>query len=231
MVNNSNVPNYPLTENYQSRSPYNYVIDNPLKYVDPTGMEGEYIYDQLKDGTYKKREGVKNDGGDKFHTFINKDGSTTYVDLRKGTVAKIDKKEEKNTGVTYTLGGVFATPVGGLSFNVGMVYDEKGSGLVASGGIAVGFDLSIGFEITDTYSSGGKKIFMKDVRGESRSTNGSFIVFDYGEGGDHCGSSSNIFDREGTMQSYTTGVSVSPFLIGGSRQVEQTFTSLRFKYK
>ena len=40
----------PLAEKYQSWSPYNYVYNNPLKFVDPTGMEGEW-YPDPKDNT------------------------------------------------------------------------------------------------------------------------------------------------------------------------------------
>ncbi|MBK7094184.1 MAG: hypothetical protein IPH57_03640 [Saprospiraceae bacterium] len=38
----------PLAEKYGAWSPYNYVYNNPLKYVDPTGMEGEWYpeYDE-----------------------------------------------------------------------------------------------------------------------------------------------------------------------------------------
>jgi hypothetical protein len=40
----------PLVVKYQSWSPYNYVYNNPLKFVDPTGMEGEW-YPDPKDNT------------------------------------------------------------------------------------------------------------------------------------------------------------------------------------
>ncbi len=40
----------PLAEKFSSWSPYNYVYNNPMKFVDPTGMEGEWYpkYDEKK---------------------------------------------------------------------------------------------------------------------------------------------------------------------------------------
>ena len=71
---------------------------------------------------------------------------------------------------------------------------------------------------------------MNDIENERRSTNYGFLMLDYGEGGDHIGRSSNIFERQSTIQSYTTGVSVgSP--IGLTRQAKLTVTGDRFIYK
>ncbi|WP_299156479.1 DUF6443 domain-containing protein [uncultured Tenacibaculum sp.] len=44
----------PLTEDYYEWSPYNFVYNSPLKFVDPTGMGPETtIVEKLKDGKYK----------------------------------------------------------------------------------------------------------------------------------------------------------------------------------
>ena len=47
----------PLAEKYQSWSPYNYVYNNPLKFVDPTGMGPEDWYRNNKTGEYVWKEG------------------------------------------------------------------------------------------------------------------------------------------------------------------------------
>ena len=72
---------------------------------------------------------------------------------------------------------------------------------------------------------------MENIRGESRSDNYGLLFLDYEEGGDHIGDSSNIFERQSTIQSYTTGVSISYFPLAYSRQSTGTLTGVRFRYK
>jgi RHS repeat-associated protein len=75
----------PLSEKYQSWSPYAYVMNNPLKFMDPTGMfsthtneEGEVVavYDDGDNGVYKHEK--------------NADGGSV-------TKAQIDKRHKKST--------------------------------------------------------------------------------------------------------------------------------------
>ena len=68
------------------------MFGNPLIFTDPDGRAPEspdWIYDQQEDGSYARREGVENDGGENFHTFFNNDGTTVYVNTKEKTCSTI----------------------------------------------------------------------------------------------------------------------------------------------
>ena len=44
----------PLSEKYYSISPYVYVMNNPMKFVDPTGM----VIDSLSQGSWNDQKGI-----------------------------------------------------------------------------------------------------------------------------------------------------------------------------
>ncbi|EKU87630.1 RHS repeat-associated core domain-containing protein [Bacteroides oleiciplenus YIT 12058] len=83
----------PLAEKYYSTSPYVYCGNNPVRYIDPTGMlYTGYTVD--KDGYIQK---VNNEGGDKYDVLYNKDnyssakikdydtsGNKTGIQISKG---------------------------------------------------------------------------------------------------------------------------------------------------
>ncbi len=53
----------PLTEDYTSWSPYNFVMDNPIKFIDPDGRSvNSTIVEENEDGTYSVVGGDPNDG-------------------------------------------------------------------------------------------------------------------------------------------------------------------------
>ena len=87
-------------------------------FVDPDGKAPEHIYDQQEDGTYKKREGEKNDGGENFNTYHNNDGSVLYHNVKEGTFVTYNKRAaNKNDSVLRNGWTVFGLGLGDGSVN------------------------------------------------------------------------------------------------------------------
>lgn len=59
----------------------------------PDGRGPDWIYDQQKDGSYKRREGVANDGGANFHTYVNRDGTTHYYNQKENTFVTVKQSD------------------------------------------------------------------------------------------------------------------------------------------
>jgi RHS repeat-associated protein len=84
----------PLAEQRSWVSPYNYVQNNPVFRIDPTGaLDHDYIFDEQEDGSWKKREGVENDGGEYVHQFVHKNGMITTQKVLEGTVVTVNTRE------------------------------------------------------------------------------------------------------------------------------------------
>ncbi len=92
----------PKAESRPWLSPYNYCQFNPVLRIDPNGAL-DHIFDEQPDGSWKRREGVKNDGGNQHHTFVHRNGNTSYYDVRTnqmntvkaGTIEKATKQYQQ----------------------------------------------------------------------------------------------------------------------------------------
>jgi RHS repeat-associated protein len=138
----------PLAEKYPNISPYAYVANNPIRYIDP---DGRWIYDQVKDGSYKIRSGVKNDGGANVHTYNDRNGTVhtfnqkekTFVTIKPGQIEKAvaDRKEKTRSVIRKT--GEIINNIGDGIAAVGYVAAPftEGASLVVAG---VGEGISLG---------------------------------------------------------------------------------------
>jgi len=74
----------PLAEKYYSISPYAYVANNPLKYIDPTGMAYKYVYPNEEKGE---------EGG----YYINDDGEKVeWQEVQSWLMAQEDQKTDQD---------------------------------------------------------------------------------------------------------------------------------------
>ena len=219
----------PLASERSWVSPYNYVQNNPILRIDPTGAL-DWIYDQQEDGSYQRREGVENDGGENHHTFHNNDGTTTYVNTKEGTcvtvcqdeinqqVDELEVTKVHQIGITAAAGSP-----GGLTLSGGFAWDSKGN-LNPYGNIGFfhGLEVTAGVEYTQSRSKTNDSDFsIYSLEGTGVNYNGGLFFIDAGFGSDTQGNGNYSENKEATYNSYSGGLSLG-IPIGASRSVEQT---------
>ena len=108
----------PLAEKYYNISPYAYVGNNPLKYIDPTGMsysefdeEGNYLRttkDNWWHNLWHGRTGRIVDGdGNVTQSFKFADPKNDVSDLKNGTIDKVHFVQESEITSMLSKGGAF----------------------------------------------------------------------------------------------------------------------------
>jgi RHS repeat-associated protein len=78
----------PMAEKFLAWSSYAFSLNNPLRFIDPDGAAPLDVFKQGKDGRYTK---VNNDGGNRTHTYINNNGTTSFYNVQTGTMQTVSE--------------------------------------------------------------------------------------------------------------------------------------------
>ena len=109
----------PLAEMFPSQTVYNYTLNNPLKYTDPSGMAPEGLYDwdaheRGEKGVYKNSDGGEISFGDALS--IAEQQESDYTTIQSKNVVGVNHLENGGSDVTIDQGAMddFVKSVNGM---------------------------------------------------------------------------------------------------------------------
>jgi len=160
----------PMSDKYPSMSPYNYCANNPMKLIDPNGMEideaagpkdppnslhpnRDTFFDPKDDNQRNTQSSPQS--GSKSTNNNNQSGNTDNSNTSSSTSnsnSQNSSQSDNNQGKqspahSITIGGV-ACIYGGVSLDIGVIWDKKDVAFFICGGVCSGYDLSLGGQYT-----------------------------------------------------------------------------------
>ena len=179
----------PASDNYMSWTPYHYVMNNPIIFVDPTGMFTELF------GENGKKIGEDENGAD---------GNIAIV-KNKGEVKRVKANTKAGTHTeSSTLNSTVNLPSGNVRDQMGKAVDRSNTASVAAGDAQGGFHEEGGIFGTD--SEGNEKVIDAQPGGVSNpdvDRTASVDVFS-GETANY-----NLSEIEGTFHVHPSGVTAN----------------------
>jgi RHS repeat-associated protein len=153
----------PLTEKYPGWSAYNYVMNNPIRLIDPTGMsseESEICPTCPKNGEFDKAINLPDE-------YFYDSGSDKAFKVQELPGVEIkEKRESQGAGGkvnSFALSWAFG---GGYQFEIGTVRDSKGDNeWFISHGPVLGLNLGLGFSEKAIKPKLGNEFRVKDYGG------------------------------------------------------------------